>query len=180
MKKVLRKQVYQPDKVDGFTLIEVLVVIVMIAILSAVAVPSWQSFLSRQRMNAVRTDLMRILKNAQDEAQGRQQSKQVTFLAPIAPATTSLAVVVSTASASTSGITTVLGNGEITDKFNLIASTPIIFDHDGRVDVPTPYVIKIIDSDSAAYSSSPPQSCVIVTTLLGGLKAANNDVCDNF
>lgn len=159
-------------------MIELLVAIVMVGTLAVIAAPSWQSFLDRQRMNTARNDLIGILRNAQDEAQARQQSRQVTFL----PATASspMSVMVSNASASTSGITTVLGSGNVGNKFTLVASTPIVFDNYGRVNVTTPYSIKFINSTLATpqYGSSQFQSCVIVTTLLGGLKAANNDLCN--
>lgn len=173
--EMLHRRKHGPHSTAGFTLIELLVVIFMVGIVAAIAAPSWQEFLDRQRMNAVRSDLMGVLKTAQDEAQARQQSKQVTFLTDTA--STPSSVMVSNVSATPSSVTTVLGNGETGNKFNLLASTPIIFDHDGRVDVTTPYVIKIINSEAP---SSPTQSCVIVTTLLGGLKPANNDLCDSF
>lgn len=174
---MLHRQKHGLHSSAGFTLIEMLVVIVMVGIVAAIAAPSWQGFLDRQRMNAVRSDLIGVLRTAQDEAQARQKSRQVTFLTDTA--STSSSVMVGNVSAIPSGLTTVLGNGETGNKFNLLASTPIIFDHDGRVNVTTPYVIKIINSE-APSSSSPTQSCVIVTTLLGGLKPANDNLCDTF
>jgi prepilin-type N-terminal cleavage/methylation domain-containing protein len=172
---------YKPQTTDGFTMIEMLVVVIIIGSVAAIAAPSWQGFLDRQRMNAARSDLMGILKSAQDEAQARQQSKTVTFL-PFA-ASTPLSVRVNTgATASTSGVIARLGQGNVGDKFRLsvpsTASTSIAFDYDGRVNVTTPYVIKIRNNQAAVPSTS--QSCVIVTTLLGGLKPANGTLCENF
>ena len=89
-----------------------------------------------------------------------------------------LSVMVRNAGSSSPGKITLLGNGEVGSQFSFVASTPIVFDHDGRVDVNTPYRIKIVDSTISG--SSPPQSCVIVTTILGGLKPANDDLCDSF
>jgi prepilin-type N-terminal cleavage/methylation domain-containing protein len=172
--KMSHKQKDKSHTTGGFTLIELLVVVVMVGVIAAIAAPSWQGFLDRQRMNSARGDLMGILKNAQDEAQARQQSRQVTFL-PFA-ASTPLSVMVRNETSSTPGITTSLGNGNVGRKFRLTASTPIVFDHDGRVNVPTPYVIKIRNSEAASTT----QSCVIVTTMLGGLKAANDNVCETF
>ena len=176
---MLYRQKYSSQATSGFSMIELLVVIVIIGVIAAIAAPSWLSFMDRQRMNAARSDLMGALKSAQDQAQARQQSQEVTFL-PVT-ASTPLSIMVRNASASTSGLITRLGEGEVGDKFNLVASTPIVFDHDGRVDVTTPYVIKIINTDAPPDASgSRPQSCVIVTTLLGGLKPANDDLCDSF
>ncbi|MCJ8279579.1 MAG: prepilin-type N-terminal cleavage/methylation domain-containing protein, partial [Rivularia sp. ALOHA_DT_140] len=39
------------ENISGFTLIEVLVVIAMVGILSAIAAPSWLGFVARQRLN---------------------------------------------------------------------------------------------------------------------------------
>lgn len=173
------KQKYKPHATDGFTLIELLVVVIMVGVIAAISAPSWQVFLDRQRMNAARSDLIGILKSAQDEAQSRQQDKQVTFL-PYS-ASTPLSVRVRNRSASTGGTTTVLGNGQLGQKFRLTApASTLSFDHDGRVSgVSTPYVIKIRNSQSSV-SSTQSQSCVIVTTLLGGLKADNGSVCESF
>ena len=74
-----------------------------------------------------------------------------------------------------------LGSGEVSSKFNLVASTSIVFDHDGRVNVPTPFVIKIVNTSAPVPpSGSPSQNCVVFTTILGGLNSANNDACDSF
>lgn len=163
------KWAYRQKTTSGFTLIEMLVVVIMVSVIAAIAAPSWLNFLTRQRLNTARNDLLGVLRSAQEEAQSRQQSKIVTF------SSSDLSVTVRNASASTGGVTTVLGNGEINDSFDLVASTTLTFGHDGRVDTTTvPYSIKITHDDSSA------QSCVIVTTLLGGLKPSSNGECDTF
>ena len=172
--KKFGNHLYLDSEAAGFTLLEVLVVMIMIGFIAAIAAPSWQSFLDRQRMNAIRSDLINVLKSAQDEAQARQQSKQVSFSSdPLDP----ISLTVRNASASTGGVTTTLGDGEVSRRFDLAASTPIVFDHKGRVTAATPYVMKVTKDNAPSGSA---QSCVIVTTLLGGLKAASGDVCDNF
>lgn len=182
-------QKYKTHATNGFTMIELLVVILMAGVIAAIAAPSWQGFLDRQRMNAARSDLMGVLKNAQDEAQARQQRKQVIF--PTATSSTPLTVSVRNSDlASISSVsftnspstTTVLGDGKVSTKFRIVASTPVVFDYNGRVIGTTPSVIRIINSQSPPppVGQSPTQSCVIVTTLLGGLKPGNDSLCDNF
>jgi prepilin-type N-terminal cleavage/methylation domain-containing protein len=171
--------VYRQQKsqsVAGFTLLELLVVVAMVGVLSAIAAPSWLSFLNTQKMNAARNDLASILRTAQTEAQSRQQSKQVSF------SSTTFSVTVRNQFNSTGGINTTggvvttLGSGNAGNNFTLTApSTSIVFDHSGRTNASTPFIIKITRN-----GSSTTQSCVIVTTLLGGLKAANNSMCNSF
>ena len=151
-------------------MLELLVVIVMIGVISAIAAPSWLAFLTRQQLNAARTDLLGTLRSAQQEAQSSQRSKAIEF------SSTDLSVTVKDVSAKT-GVKTALGDSNASNKFSLIAdSTSLTFNHDGSVDLDsgTSFLIKITDSSSSA------QSCVIVTTLLGGLRPDSGDACDSF
>ncbi len=168
----MHRQNYRSHADAGFTLIELLVVIVMIGVVAAIAAPSWTSFLNRQRMNTVRNDLIGVLRNAQDDAEARQQSRRVSL------SSTNLSVTVQNGSASTlGGITTSLGSGNTGKLRMTAASTSLVFDPSGRVNVTLPFTIKITHADNPSSSA---QSCVIVTTLLGGLKPANNEMCNTF
>jgi prepilin-type N-terminal cleavage/methylation domain-containing protein len=63
----------------GFTLIEVLVVLAMVGILSAIAAPSWLSFANNQRLSSAQSRAFSTLRLAQSEAKRRQTVWQASF-----------------------------------------------------------------------------------------------------
>ncbi|MBW4602613.1 MAG: prepilin-type N-terminal cleavage/methylation domain-containing protein [Calothrix sp. FI2-JRJ7] len=67
------------NKDGGFTLIEVLVVVVIISILSAIVGPSWLGFLERQRVNKASDALFAALQEAQREAKKNKINYSVGF-----------------------------------------------------------------------------------------------------
>ena len=62
----------------GFTLIEVLAVMAMVGILSAIAAPSWLGFVYNQRLNTSQTQIFRAIKTAQSAAISRQNNSNRT------------------------------------------------------------------------------------------------------
>lgn len=63
----------------GFTLVEVLAVIVMVGVLAAIATPSWVAFNERQRLNAANNQIYQALRQAQNQAKLRKEAWQASF-----------------------------------------------------------------------------------------------------
>ncbi|MCF3572862.1 type II secretion system GspH family protein [Planktothrix agardhii 1806] len=69
-----------PNKGEtGFSLIELLVVILMVGILSAIAAPGWQAFTTGQRLKTVNNQVFQAIKSAQAEAKLKKTDVTLEF-----------------------------------------------------------------------------------------------------
>ncbi|MCV3216767.1 type II secretion system GspH family protein [Plectonema radiosum NIES-515] len=64
---------------SGFSLVEMLVVIFIIGILSAIAFPSWLSFVNTRRLNVAQDEIYRAMRQAQSQAKKQKLTWQVSF-----------------------------------------------------------------------------------------------------
>ncbi|MEA5451360.1 type II secretion system protein [Leptolyngbya sp. CCNP1308] len=180
------------NQTAGFTLIEVLVVVIIASVLAAIAAPGWLAFLTRQRVSAVESDLIQTLKNAQQDAIQRR----ITFPVQINDGAASPTVIVNGReqnlgdSADNPGNiqlrSYVVADGDQDDDFDTI-----VFDYRGMPAIGTsPSDGTMIDPEDASSEDLPfvisiragnsgAQQCVIVANLLGSLKTANNAECED-
>jgi prepilin-type N-terminal cleavage/methylation domain-containing protein len=196
--KMKRLKTRLKRSVAGFTLLEVLVVVIIIAILFAIAAPSWDIVMNRQRVNVVRDQATQLIRQAQADARRTHTARIVVFdnstgvpRAAVVPQT------LDTTTGQTSGFianptTTInnwqtLGNGDIKSGVLSFVTVPadangqLVFDSNGTIDplssagatVDRVFAVKV----KKAGTNDSTQRCVVVTTLLGAVRQAEGTSC---
>lgn len=64
---------------EGFTLLEIIVVVLIIAVLSAIVAPGWLAFVNRQRVAKVNDAVFSAMQEAQREAKQKKLKYSVSF-----------------------------------------------------------------------------------------------------
>jgi prepilin-type N-terminal cleavage/methylation domain-containing protein len=191
----------------GFTLIEVLVVIILIGIVFAIATPGWDTFLSRQRVSTGREQVVQMIRQAQSEARTTRSPKVVVF--DVNPANGVPRVGYTSCITPTSGSpscpvpvpTTAITNwkslgGDSVQRGALVMRTSntnnqLAFDGDGNVgqpprDVSTNQFSTLPNSPDPGFGVTVSRGnstgnvtyrCVIINTLLGATRLAEGASC---
>jgi prepilin-type N-terminal cleavage/methylation domain-containing protein len=158
---------------NGFTILELLVVVIMLGILSSIAAPGWLGFINRQRVRTVNDRVFQSLRLAQSEAKRTKGNVTITFNNPATDPPT----VTFDPPLPTGGQTQTLNaGGEIKPgTIQLTFSKPdstdpkkssLTFDYQGNPDK-TSFIVAV----SPVVGGG--KQCAIVETLIGGMRTAD-------
>jgi prepilin-type N-terminal cleavage/methylation domain-containing protein len=161
----------------GFTIIELLVVVIMLGVLTAIAAPGWLGFINRQRVRTVNDRVFQSLRAAQSEAKRTKQPVTITFDTSDPPKITFNPPL------ATGGSEQKLdAGGEIKPGTIKVVSnaTSITFDYLGKVkdELPldtsvTPNIRRFVATVSPVGGGG--KQCAIVDTLIGGMRTAEGN-----
>lgn len=160
MKPLKPRFVHSPE--SGFTLIEALVVIIMVAVLMGIAAPSWLAYLNRQRVGAVQGELAEVFKQAQTNAQQLRSTQTVVIDTAAERPTVRV-----------NGIEQTLGSNNIppgTIVMAVVPDTTITFDYQGTPDAP--FIVDIRTENATS------KRCVAMVSLVGSIATASDADCD--
>jgi len=73
----MKRRIRSNRSIAGFTLIEVLVVIIIIGILFAIAAPGWNAFLGRQRVNTAVEQVLQTIRQTQSNARSSRTPRLI-------------------------------------------------------------------------------------------------------
>ena len=72
-----------PQSQAGYTLLELLVVLGIVGVVSAIAAPGWLGFVQQRRVNSANDSVLRALQEAQSKAKTQKLSYSVSFRTPL-------------------------------------------------------------------------------------------------
>ena len=164
----------------GFSLLEVLVVVLIIGILSAIAAPGWLAFTNRQRTRTVNDAVFRALRSAQSEAKLNKKEITVSLTGADPPE-------VEITDKPNEKLT---ANGEIKPGMVALAIGKCTTDDCAAFETTTPVTEITFNNLGAVKDGNVPfavttaiedgkgaKRCVIVQTVLGSMRSADGDDC---
>ena len=184
LRQFLFKHPSQTSSEEAFTLTEILVVVIIVAVLFGIAAPGWLGFMNRQRVNGAKTEVLQVMRETQQLAITRRRVYNLE-LSATAP---EVSIFLGDGTNNVTPLKTYqLGKQDGSEADVELATLPaaagkiVVFEFDGSVrDFGTPN-----NSDESIYKVvvSPendpnPRSCVVIDTLLGSMSEGRGGDCD--
>ena len=177
---------------NGYTLIELIVVVILLGVLASIAAPGWLGFINRQRVRTVNDRVFQSLRLAQSEAKRTKRDVRIEFDTISDPPKVKFDPPLATGGSEQ----TLNAGGEIkpgtiklisnaTAAFYAevppIPANSIVFDYQGNVKKLPPSTNPAITNArfvvSVSASVNGPKQCAIVETIIGGMRTGEGDEC---
>jgi prepilin-type N-terminal cleavage/methylation domain-containing protein len=156
----------------GYTLVEMIVVLVIIGILAAIAAPGWLAFANSRRANAARDQVVQVLRQTQAQARTSKSVQSVTFDTTADPPTITAL-----------GVTQPIGQGQLDQgvvklqaKNGATTISKIEFDANGNIK--TPSIDEQQGLKMTVVVNTTAKRCVFIQTLLGATRTASDADCN--
>ncbi|MEM9213483.1 MAG: prepilin-type N-terminal cleavage/methylation domain-containing protein [Cyanobacteria bacterium P01_F01_bin.150] len=160
---------------SGFSLLEMIVIVVIVGVLAAIAAPSWLGMANRQRVNTTRNEVLQAIRTTQSTAKQRRRPQELGFTQD---GTNDLPTI------TLGGVSTELGSGNLkADMVNMNvtdgggnALSILEFREDGTLETEDPAVtlpVKIVFTATNGRT----KRCLLVETLLGSVRSESDDDC---
>lgn len=171
----------------GFTLLEVLIVVLVLGIFASIAAPGWLGFINRQRVRTVNDRVFQSLRTAQSEAKRTKREVRITFNPTPATDPPTVTIDGNTQQLNAQGEIkpgTIVLSTNATAGFYIdvppIPANTIVFDYQGNVKklpttnpaIPARFVVSVSTVNGGG------KQCAIVETLLGGMRTGEGAECD--
>lgn len=166
----------------GYTLLELLVIVIVIGMLAAIVTPSWLSLLNRMRLNSAQAEALSVMRQAQANARREKRIWQANFQEIDGRVQWSLNPESQSNEANPTWNNLI---GEDADKISILNST--LKNQSGVYSVqfkPNYWVngqlgrITFV-SRGTTNTASTPKRCVFVSTLIGNLRTDSDKGCQN-
>ena len=182
------------EAIAGWTLVEMLVVIAIIGILSAIVAPSWIALLTRQRLNSAQAEALTVLRETQANAKREKRIWQACFRDDGTNVLWSIQAVPVSGPDDCTNVPIGSWNRMLEENSNSIAidttnnATTLLEDPAGYYKMQFQYKGLVngqlgkITFGSRSVQGQPgvadgSKRCVFVSTLLGVMRAGSNDEC---
>jgi prepilin-type N-terminal cleavage/methylation domain-containing protein len=165
----------------GFSLVELLVIVVVMGILSAIAAPAWQAILQRHRLNSAQAEALSIMREAQNKAKREKRVWEASFRKSDRNIQYSVHPVSDRA-------TNPRWNnllGEDADQIDIDQTKTTFRQNNGTYNIQFQYKGRVngqlgrITFMSPTANNRAPRRCVFVSTLLGAMRTDRDRGCQN-